>query len=477
MPKKKIDKIKISFVDENASTDVTGSLVYIETPKHKIIFDCGLSQSNDKYDDYLENIKKPKEFKFKDIDLVFITHTHGDHCLKLPMLYANGCNAKTIMTKNSMRMFNVMAMDCAYISERDITVINAQKNKNYKPLYTEDDVKRTLKFIEEYDYNQKIKIDDEISFELIQSGHLLGSCQIILYITINGITKTICYSGDLGNNELDNKFVGHFQPIKKCNLFIGESTYGDREDLKIHEKQRQDDLQKLKTVIDNQVKILNGKVLIPTFAQSRSQQIALMIYELYKDSEWQPKVYIDSPLSIKIFEQYMDILSEDDKKTFDELLKWDNLIFIKEPQDSINLISSNEPYVCLSTAGFCQVGRVRKHLKSLLPNPNATILFVGYSSPNSLASLIKDVKNKTIKIDDKEYDCRCATYSLKSMSGHAPFSQLLEYYSSINCDKIILHHGSKEAKENLAKRIKEKLSKCCKTTKVICANNSLKFNL
>lgn len=477
MAKKKVDGIKISFKDECASEDVTGSGVYIETPNHKILLDYGLAQSNDKYEDFLQNIVKPKEFKPKDIDLIFVTHLHGDHCLKIPMLYKDGCKAGIVMSQNSKDVYKVMAMDSAYITERDVIVINSQHNKNYQPLYSEEDVMSSYNHIVEYPFSKKIYVDEELSFELIPSGHLLGSCQIVLYITINGLVKTICYSGDLGNKKLSNRFVGEFNPIEKCDIFIGEATYGDRDDLKVNPKQRKDDLDKMKTVIDTQVKEMKGRVLIPTFAQSRCQQLALMIYQLYKDSEWQPKLYIDSPLSISIFEQYRNILEGQDKEDFEELLSWENLIFVKEPNDSIYLVDSNEPCVICSTAGFCQVGRVRKHLKSLVPNPNSTVLFVGYSSPNSLASLLKDPKNKSITIDTKEYQCRCATYSLKSMSGHMPFDQLLDYYSSINCQKIILHHGSKSAKENLSVALKKELEKKCKTTRVICANNSLKFTL
>jgi predicted metal-dependent RNase len=110
-------------------------------------------------------------------------------------------------------------------------------------------------------------------------------------------------------------------------------------------------------------------------------------------------------------------------------------------------------------------------------NPNATILFVGFSTEGSLASLLKDPKRKSIIIDEKEYKCRCSSYSLKSMSGHMPFHQLIEYYSSINTPKIILHHGSKEAKNTLASALKQELEKKCKTTRVVIANSSLKFTL
>lgn len=477
MSKKKKDGIRISFVDEPASEDVTGSLIYISTPNHNIIVDAGLRQTNDKYEDFLVNSRKFKEFRPKNIDLIFITHTHGDHCLLAPRLYKEGCEAGTIISKGSYGSLKTMLTDCAYINERDVLVINSQHNKNYKSLYGIEDVEKMLEYTLEKPVNEKVFIDEEISFKLIPAGHLFGSCQVMLYITVNGLTKSICVSGDLGNREIKNHFVGEFTPIEHCDIFIGESTYGDRPDLKTGMKQRNTDLDKMKSILDTQVKEMKGKLLIPVFAQSRCQQMALMIYKMYKDQEWQPKVYIDSPLAIEIFKEYEKVLEGEDKKLFDEMLEWNNLIFVKESEESKSLVSSNEPCCILSTSGMCVIGRVRHHIKALVSNPNATILFVGFSTEGSLASLLKDNKRKTIMIDTKEYPCRCSSYSLKSMSGHAPFDQLLDYYSSINCNKIILHHGNTEAKETLSKSLKKKLEEKCKSTRVIIANSSLKFNI
>lgn len=477
MGKKKKEGIRISFVDEPAAEDVTGSLLYISTPNHNILVDVGLRQTNDKYEDFLVNNRKFKEFKSKNIDLVFITHTHGDHCLLTPKLFKEGCEAGVVIANGSYGSLKTMLVDCAYINERDVMVINTQHNKKYSPIYGIEDVENMLGHTLEKPMNQKIYIDDEISFELIPAGHILGSCQVMLYITINGLTKSICVSGDIGNREINNHFVGTFEPVKHCDIFIGESTYGDRPDLKTGIKQRNTDLDKLKSVIDTQIKEMKGRVLIPTFAQSRCQQLALMIYELYRDSKWQPKVYVDSPLAIEMFKEYEQVLEDEEKELFDEMLKWDNLIFVKESEDSKSLVSSSDPCCILSTAGMCTVGRVRHHIKSLVSNPNATILFVGFSTEGSLASLLKDSKRKTVIIDTKEYPCRCSSYSLKSMSGHAPFKQLLDYYSSINCNRIILHHGSTEAKETLAKELKKELEKKCKTTRVVIANSGLKFNI
>lgn len=474
---KKKKEIKISFVDEPASEDVTGSGVYIETPNHKILLDCGLSQSNDKYEDFLANNRKPKEFKPKDLDLVFVSHLHADHCLGVPKLYKNGFRGGTVIPQGSFGIFKTMAEDSALISERDVLFINSQHNKKYEPLYSLKDVETALTYTLEKPIGEKIYIDDELSFKFVPSGHLLCGCQIVLYITIDGLTKTIAYTGDIGNPNVKNYFVGKFEPIEHADIVIGESTYGDRPDIKTRNKERKNDLNKLKSIIDIQVHEMSGRVIIPTFAQSRAQALAYMIYSLYKDNEWQPKVYVDSPLSIQIFKDYESVLEGEDKEIFDELLNWKNLIFVKEPEDSKSLVASNEPCVILSTAGMCNVGRVRHHLKSIISNPNATALFVGFSTEGSLASLLKNNKVQYITIDGKEYKCKCASYSLKSMSGHADFSSLLEYYKSINCQKIILHHGNNSAKEYLSKALKNEYEKQCKTTRVIIANSSLKFRM
>lgn len=423
------------------------------------------------------NNRKFKDFKPKDIDFIFITHVHGDHSLLNPKLYKEGCRAVTIVSSGSKQILKDMAYDCAQINERDILVINSQHNKNYSPLYGIEDVNKMLEYTLEKPINEKIYVNDELSFELIPSGHLLGSCQVKLYITIDGLTKTILVTGDLGNKVIKNHFVGEYQQVDYADLVIGESTYGDRPDLKTGLKERKNDLEKFKSIIEMQIHELKGRVVIPSFAQSRLQQLVLMIYEMYKDSDWKPKVYIDSPLSIKIFEDYDECLDGEDKVLFDEMIQSNMFTFVKESEDSKALVESDEPCVILSTSGMCTVGRIRHHLKKCIPNQNTTILFVGFSTEGSLASLLKDNNRKTITIDQKEYKCRCSSYSLKSMSGHAPFWQLVDDYTKINCQKLILHHGSNSAKETLKKALEKEYEKQCKSTRVVIANSSLKVSV
>ena len=63
------------------------------------------------------------------------------------------------------------------------------------------------------------------------------------------------------------------------------------------------------------------------------------------------------------------------------------------------------------------------------------------------------------------------------MSGHAPFWQLVDDYTKINTQKIVLHHGSKQAKETLKFALEKELEKQCKSTRVVIANSGLKFTI
>lgn len=475
---KKKDKVVVSFIDQPASEDVTGSMVIVKTPNHTIALDVGLHQSNDRKSDYLVNNRKYKEVKAKDIDIIIISHMHADHCLLAPKLYLDGCRAATIVSENSIGILKKMAEDSGGINERDILIINSQENKNYKPLYTKEDINLFMEYVLEKPINKKIIVDEELAFKLVPSGHLLGGTQIILYITYNNKTETIVYSGDIGNKTVENKFVGELEEIEKASIFIGEATYGDRPDIKTGKKERNNDLDKLRTIIDTQVCQMKGRVLIPSFAQSRTQQLAYMIYNLYKNDEcFEYKIYIDSPLAISIFEEYSLVLDGEEKIEFDKMLNWKNLVMVKESEDSKALVSSKEPCVVISSSGMCNVGRVRHHLKSLISNPNATILFVGFSTEGSLASLLKDNKRKEIEIDNKSYSIRCSSYSLKSMSGHATFDLLCDYYTKVNTPKIVLHHGSMSAKMTLKEELEKRFSKECKSTRIVIANSSLKFTL
>ena len=177
--KSRDDGIFISFVDEPASEHVTGSMIYISTSTHNILVEAGCAQSNNVKEDYLVNNRKFSEFKPKNIDLIFLAHNHHDHCNLCPRLIRDGFEGGIITPVNSKKIQQIMYEDCVKINEKDVEFLNSQYGTKYKPLYTMDDVKKTLEHTIEKPVGEVVYIDDTLSFKYVPSGHLLSGCQLI----------------------------------------------------------------------------------------------------------------------------------------------------------------------------------------------------------------------------------------------------------------------------------------------------------
>lgn len=474
--KKKKQNIKVSFIDEPAATGVTGSLVYVETPNHKILLDAGFYQSNDTKEDYDINNRSFKGFKLKQIDTIILSHNHGDHIFLAPVLYKKGCRATTYIPKNSIHVLKAMLQDCAYINERDCLTLEKRFNKKYESLFTDDDIDMFYHHIKEVPVKEKYKIDDELTIQFLYSGHLTKGCQIELYIKTNNLIQKILYTGDLGNKYIPQPFTETLEYVEKANLVIAESTYAGRKDLKTTMKERQNDLNLLEELVRKQVIEEKGKLLIPVFAQARAQTIAFLLWkQFHKEKDFNTKIYIDSPLACKIFDIYSEILEGKEKETFDEMMKWENFIFIKESVDSMALCSSDEPCIILSSSGMCNNGRIKHHITNIISNPNASILFVGYAGEGTLADNLKTMTD--IMIDGKKYWKRCKTYCLTTLSSHITYFGMTEYYTNINCNKLVLHHGDLEGKIQLKEDLDEIYTQKCRTTNVMIADKDLKIEL
>jgi metallo-beta-lactamase family protein len=472
MSKKSKDKIRVSFVGGNAE-DVTGSMTLIEFSGHKILLECGLYQSESLMNDYKVNNRK-LPFKPSEIEYVFVGHNHADHMLLLPRLYTQGCKAKIIAPKNVEQLFEIMALDSAFIMQRDTETIERRYNKCVNPIYTEDAVSATLPYFQEYDYNEKFELDDNISFQFIPSGHIINGAQIELWIKNNNHITKIGYTSDIGNTVIPKYYVTPFQPIEKCNLLIGESTYADNS-RSVTMKDREKDLEKIHSIIDTVCCDNKHKVLIPVFALDRTQNILTILYKMFgSDESFDIPIILDSPLACKITRLYEKLITnENDLELYHQVMNWKNLKLVEEYDDSKFYQQSKEPMIVCACSGWMSAGRSRTWAKRLLPDAQSHIIFVGYSSEGSLSYKIKKGKvTKTISIDGKAYANRCNVTDLKSFSSHMQFNELLDYYSNVQCEKVCLVHGEKKAKENFSKELQNEISKKNKCGKVICVNSS-----
>ena len=477
---KKKDKVTLEVIGGNCE-GVTGSCTSIKFNDRTILFECGGIQDGHTI---LENYKKNRELiskiKPKEVDMIIIGHNHHDHISNICSLFARGCKARVIVPKGSTAILKEMWLDSAFINSRDCEYLSNKYEKEYYPLYEIDDVERTLQFVEEYESNEIIELDSDISIRYYPAGHILCSQQTELYINGGSHTRKIVFTSDLGNVKTQDSrvFVENLKPITKSNIVIGECTYSKRE-RSMPKKDFEKDIEKIKTVVEQYCVVNKHRVLIPSFALDRTAYILWILYELFgKDSNFKIPIIVDSPLANRLLDCYSSILEGDTKEKFDEMMSWKNIKRVITPEDSIAAIADKSPKVICSSSGMLTAGRSIKWTQSILPCEQDCILFIGYAGEDTLAYKIKhNQEQKTININGKPIKNKCQIIDLKSFSSHMQRDDLINYYKTYNCDKIYLVHSDKNSKLEFKEDLEKALADCCKSTRVIAVNKGTKISL
>lgn len=474
MAKKKKTRVKISFIGNNA-TAVTGSMILIETEYKSILLECGMIQSSNSIQDYKDNAKS-FPFKPQKIDYVFLGHTHIDHIGRLPKLVRDGFHGKIITTEITSKLLKPMLKDSCNIIRKDAEYISKKRGIEYEPFYTEDDVYDTLDLTYIYDYGIIHELDENVSFRFLHNAHIIGACQIELFLkTSTGHVEKILYTSDLKGQQNKNYYVEDTEFCTKANVVISECTYGL--DSKNVNTNRQKDLEKIKTVVEQVCLIDKGRILIPVFSLSRSQEILTNLYMLFgENKDFKIPIILDSPLIWEITKAYKDALQGEHLELFEKVCDWENVRFIKDYNESKTCLNDKSPKIVLSSSGFLHKGRSILYLKEYISNIKDQIVFCGYAPEGSIASRIKNGQ-KNITIEGKSYKNRCGITILNSFSSHIGQVELLNYLKNINSDKIYLVHSDESSKLRFKELLEEELSKMSKTTRVIATNKNCTCNL
>ena len=214
--------MKLSFY--GADQCVTGSCHCLEVGGKHILIDCGLQQGRDEID----NASLP--FHPGQIDYVLVTHAHIDHSGRIPLLIKQGFQGRILTTRLTADLLDIMLQDSAHIQESDAEYKNRKNQRAGRPmeepLYTVEDAMRVREFMDTCEYGQQIHICDGVDAVFIDAGHLLGSASIRLTLTEGGETRTIVFSGDIGN--VDQPIIRNPQFFTGADYVVMESTYGDR---------------------------------------------------------------------------------------------------------------------------------------------------------------------------------------------------------------------------------------------------------
>jgi len=299
---------KIKFC--GACGEVTGSRHLIETSNENILLDCGLfqgkrSESRDK------NLSIP--FDTKEIDAVFISHAHIDHCGSLPILVKKGFNGNIFLNQITSEIAEIMLKDSARLQASDAEFFNKIHSKEglkISPLYEEDDAMKTISLFRQIDSSFEMK---DIKISLYHAGHVLGSAQILLEVE----NAKILYTGDVGRR--DQLLLKAPEFPKDIDYLIMETTYGDREHPDVSQAANSL-LSVIKKAIDKR-----SKIIIPSFSLERTQEI-IFILDFLKNRNMigELPVYVDSPMSVEITKIFNKHLCQYDfNKNFCDYVKTD----------------------------------------------------------------------------------------------------------------------------------------------------------
>ena len=264
--------MKLSFY--GADRCVTGSCHCLEVNGKKILIDCGLQQGRDEIDN------RSLAFAPNLIDYVLVTHAHIDHTGRIPLLVKNGFAGRILTTRLTADLMQIMLLDSAHIQESEAEYDNRKGQRAGKalvePLYTVDDAQAVFQYVTTCEYGQTVELCEGVCVTFTDAGHLLGSASITVEATENGETKTLVFSGDIGN--IDQPIIRDPQLLKKADFVVMESTYGDRNHTEVWSY-----TDELAEIIDETLR-KGGNVVIPSFAVGRTQELLYFIREI-KDAE------------------------------------------------------------------------------------------------------------------------------------------------------------------------------------------------
>jgi metallo-beta-lactamase family protein len=332
------------------------------------------------------------------------------------------------------------------------------------PIYTVADAERALRQFRPIDYDQEIDVAPGIRATFFDAGHILGSAIIRVRVIERdgGPERTIVFSGDLGRPE--TPIIRDPTVVSEADYVLCESTYGGRE----HEPESEAVRILAETV--RMVADAKGVLLVPSFAIGRTQEIVWELDRLIERGEIPVlPLFLDSPMASKasdIYRRHADYFDDETAKLLRSgasPLDYPNQTETRKLPDSEAIAKSPRPYMIVASNGMLTGGRVVGHLRNLIDDPDATLLFVGYQGEGTLGAHLQ-AGVKEVRLDGRQRQVRCKVRSISGFSAHADESELLDWLSNFAKGKrpgdpgfprrVFLVHGDPEAQIALEPKVK-----------------------
>lgn len=444
-----------------AAREVTGSCYLIETSSMRFLVDCGMLQGGREAD---SRNHQPFAFDPTTLDFVLLTHAHIDHSGMLPKLTRDGFRGPILTTAATANLLEVMLLDSAHIQETDAA--RAARGQHGRPrarqaptapIYQMHDAEACLKQVRPVSYDEKTTPHPDLACTFREAGHILGSAILELWITEEGKSTKLVFSGDLG--QPGRAILRDPTPIAVADILVMESTYGDR----THSDQT--------ATLDEMVRIITetcrrgGNIIMPAFAVGRTQEVLYHLHCLARQGRLHDlNIFVDSPMADRATQITAEHLDLFDKQAH-ALVDWHsagaglpNLHFTASAEESKALNQIRSGAIIISASGMCNAGRIRHHLRWNLPRRECAVLITGFQAQGTLGRCLVDGARK-VRIFGEDITVRASVHTLNGFSAHADQPALLAWAAGFQEPpaQVYITHGEASAAEALAKRLRTDL--------------------
>ena len=329
-----------------------------------------------------------------------------------------------------------------------------------QPIYTVEDAEAAIEQFQDIRYDEEREVAPGVHATYLDAGHILGSAIIRLRIEARAPggdgperDTVIVFSGDLGRPG--TPIIRDPSILRDTDYLLVESTYGGRE----HEPE--DEAIRILAETVRLVADAGGVLLVPSFAIGRTQEIVYALDRLLEDGKIpQLPLYLDSPMASKaseIYRRHAEYFDEETRRLLqsgDTPLDYPNQTVTRDVHDSEAIARAQRPYMIVASNGMLTGGRVLGHLRNLIGDPDATLLFVGYQGEGTLGAHLQAGATE-VKLDGQIREVRCQVRSISGFSAHADEPELLDWLRHFAEGKspgspgfpktVFLVHGDPEA--------------------------------
>ena len=294
------------------------------------------------------------------------------------------------------------------------------------PLYSVADAEHSLRLLVPVAYDRLFEAGRAIRFRFRDAGHILGAAIVELWIAIDGGTRKLVFSGDLG--QPGRPVMVDPTLIADADVVVVESTYGNR----LHKT--------LATTYDEFAQVLaatlpRGNVVIPAFAVGRTQEVLYVLADLVRQGRVPAlTIFVDSPLATRATEitaKYAATLDRESRDLAGWLARHKDKVrirFTETPQDSMAINAVTRGAVIVAASGMCEGGRIRHHLRHNLPRDECAVVFTGFQAAGTLGRQIVDGARR-VRLFREDVPVRASVHTIGGLSAHGDQGALLGWLS------------------------------------------------